>query len=160
MTAVDCTVAPLQPLYILYFIHEPVDALFNPQDIDFEVNYFLQNDLENAQVRVPLLCILFVVTVAVATTVSCNRSGAKGQAGSSDPKVFAGTGVVQNVDRRLGAIEIDHEEIKGYMPAMSMPYHIKDTSLLDKVAPGDKVNFKIEDSGFGPLLIEIDKQTS
>jgi Cu/Ag efflux protein CusF len=111
-------------------------------------------------VRLALLCVVVLVLASVSITASCKRSGAKGQAETTEPRVFAGTGVVQNVDRRLGAIEIDHEEIKGYMPAMSMPYHIKDKSLLDKVAPGDKVNFKIEDSGFGPLLIEIDRQPS
>jgi len=41
---------------------------------------------------------------------------------------------------------------------MSMPYKTRDKSLLEKVSVGDKVRFKIEDSGAGPLLIEIEKQ--
>jgi protein SCO1/2 len=35
---------------------------------------------------------------------------------------------------------IKHEEIKGLMPAMTMPYKVKNPDLLSGVAPGDLVN--------------------
>jgi protein SCO1 len=38
---------------------------------------------------------------------------------------------------------ITHEEIKGFMPAMTMPYKVRETKQLEGVAPGDLVNAKL-----------------
>ena len=38
---------------------------------------------------------------------------------------------------------ISHEEIKGFMPAMTMPYKVRETAQLDAVAPGDLINAKL-----------------
>ena len=35
---------------------------------------------------------------------------------------------------------IKHEEIKGFMPAMTMPYKVKDRSEFEALAPGDLIN--------------------
>jgi protein SCO1/2 len=35
---------------------------------------------------------------------------------------------------------INHEEIKGFMPAMTMPYKVRETKQLDAIAPGDLIN--------------------
>jgi Cu/Ag efflux protein CusF len=76
---------------------------------------------------------------------------------ASPGKVFSGEGVVEGVDRSIDTIQINHGDIKGYMPAMSMPYGVKDKSMLDLVKPGDKVTFTLEDTSKGPVLIEIKK---
>ena len=36
-------------------------------------------------------------------------------------------------------VEIDHEAIPGFMPAMTMPYEVADAGLLSGIAPGDRV---------------------
>ena len=38
---------------------------------------------------------------------------------------------------------IKHEEIKGFMPAMTMPYEVKDVRLLDGIAPGDLITAQL-----------------
>src|SRR5437870_4694050 len=38
---------------------------------------------------------------------------------------------------------VSHEEIKGFMPAMTMPYKVRETKQLDAVAPGDLINAKL-----------------
>jgi protein SCO1/2 len=48
-------------------------------------------------------------------------------------------GVVRSVDRAAGEVMIEHEEVPGYMPAMTMPFAVKDRALLDDVRPGDEV---------------------
>jgi len=65
--------------------------------------------------------------------------------------------VVEGVDKSVDQIQINHGEIKGYMPAMSMPYRVKDKAMLDMVKPGDKVSFTLEDTAKGAVLIEIKK---
>jgi len=78
---------------------------------------------------------------------------------SKDKNIFNGEGVVEGVDKSIDTIQINHGDIKGYMPAMSMPYHVKDKSMLDLVKPGDKISFTLEDTGRGAVLIEIKKAT-
>ena len=41
-------------------------------------------------------------------------------------------------------IVVDHEEIKGFMDAMTMGYKVHPSSLLKRVKPGDKVRFTID----------------
>ncbi len=72
-------------------------------------------------------------------------------------KPYPGTGVVVTINRAEGWIEINHEEIKDLMPAMQMEFWVKDKSLLDQAAPGDRVNFTIVETPKGEYLTELKK---
>jgi Cu/Ag efflux protein CusF len=48
-------------------------------------------------------------------------------------KPYPGTGVVADINRSEGWIEINHQEIKGLMPAMQMEFNVKDKSLLRRL---------------------------
>jgi Cu/Ag efflux protein CusF len=72
-------------------------------------------------------------------------------------KPYPGTGVVATINRDEGWIEIDHEEIKGLMPAMQMEFNVKDKSLLDKAKVGDRVDFTIVETEKGEYLTELKK---
>ena len=48
-------------------------------------------------------------------------------------------GRVVSVDRSQGQVTLDHEEIKGYMGAMVMPYAVKDAWAWGVLAPGQTV---------------------
>lgn len=63
----------------------------------------------------------------------------------ADVKTFNGVGVVRLINFEEGWIEIDHEEIKGFMPAMHMEWAVRDRTLLKSVQVGDKVNFTVLD---------------
>jgi protein SCO1/2 len=39
---------------------------------------------------------------------------------------------------------VEHERIPGYMPPMTMPVPVKDPSLLDGLAPGDAIQFRLQ----------------
>jgi protein SCO1/2 len=54
------------------------------------------------------------------------------------------TGVVEAVDAELKQIVIDHEDIPGVMPAMSMSFDVGDPRLLETLAPGQKIEFTLE----------------
>jgi protein SCO1 len=53
-------------------------------------------------------------------------------------------GVVEAVDVELKQVVIDHEEIPGVMPAMSMSFDVGDPRLLDGLAPGQEIEFTLE----------------
>ena len=52
---------------------------------------------------------------------------------------------------------VKHEEIKGFMPAMTMPYEVADAKALDGLAPGDLINAKLVVFSNGAHLVEIKK---
>jgi protein SCO1/2 len=56
---------------------------------------------------------------------------------------YPARGIVQAVhpDRRL--VVIKHEEVVGYMPAMTMPFEVRDTNELRGLAPGATVEFRL-----------------
>jgi protein SCO1/2 len=60
---------------------------------------------------------------------------------SSEPKAqtYSLTGQVLAVRPETSEILVKHEDIKGFMPAMTMPYKVKDAALLKDRAPGDLI---------------------
>jgi protein SCO1 len=52
-------------------------------------------------------------------------------------------GQVLSVETSRRQATIKHEEIKGFMTAMTMPYAVRDAKQLDGVAPGDLINARL-----------------
>jgi len=61
----------------------------------------------------------------------------------SDQREYTLQGQVLSVAENRRQATINHEEIKGFMAAMSMPYNVRDPKQLEGVAPGDLVNAKL-----------------
>ena len=57
-------------------------------------------------------------------------------------------GQILAVDASGGEITIKHDDIKGFMPGMTMPFKVRDGALLEGRAPGDLVRatLVVEDS--------------
>jgi len=60
---------------------------------------------------------------------------------------YEARGVVQEVSLDFGQVVIEHDEIEGLMPAMTMSFDVPDRALLARLAPGQVVAFEIERSG-------------
>jgi protein SCO1 len=73
-------------------------------------------------------------------------------------KIYHGAGVVESINEQRTSVQIDHEDIKDLMPAMNMPFEVKDKSLLDQIAPGDRVTFTLQDLPYGLVVVEIKKR--
>jgi len=58
-------------------------------------------------------------------------------------QIFQVKGIVESVVQSEKTVRIRHEEIPGYMGAMTMPFEVKDTKELDGVNPGDAVTFRM-----------------
>jgi protein SCO1/2 len=48
-------------------------------------------------------------------------------------------GKVVAVDRAKGEVTVEHEDVKGYMPAMTMPFPLRDAEALKIVEAGDAI---------------------
>ena len=84
------------------------------------------------------LCLL----AAMCVVVSCRRSG---QLAEPAPRqeVYEVKGVVREVNPAENSLTIEHENIPGFMPAMTMSFAVKDPTLLREVAVGDRVKFRL-----------------
>jgi len=81
-----------------------------------------------------------------------------GPAAAVQTTTYQGKGTVTAINPRLASIEIDHEEIKGLMPAMKMEFYVKDKSLLNGIAVGDQIDFTIENGVGGLKIVAIRKR--
>jgi protein SCO1/2 len=84
---------------------------------------------------------LKLVSIAIAlfclsALVGCSHSK---PATDSGLKHYQLTGNVVAIDKPNKSLTVDGDEIPGFMSAMQMPYDVKDASLLDKLAPGDRI---------------------
>jgi protein SCO1 len=66
--------------------------------------------------------------------------------GVKGDETYQVTGFVQSVDVPQKQVTISHEEIKGFMPAMTMNFDVAKRELLDGVAPGARVEFDLHRS--------------
>ncbi len=65
------------------------------------------------------------------------------QAPASQAQRYQLKGTVISIDRPEQRIVVDHEEIKGFMAAMAMPYPVSDPKLLDVAGPGDQITAEV-----------------
>lgn len=89
-------------------------------------------------------------------------SGPEGSAGSGPPaeaprtgqgpvppaiRTFEVTGEVKELQPGSRTLLVRHEEIPGYMSAMTMPLEVKDTNELAGLRAGDRISFRLVDTG-------------
>ncbi len=86
-----------------------------------------------------LSCILFL---ALGLVSGCKQSPAP-TAGTDEPRVFQVKGVIQNIERPQKRIVIRHEEIPGYMPAMAMPFEVRDAGELNGLSTNEPITFRL-----------------
>jgi protein SCO1/2 len=65
------------------------------------------------------------------------------------------TGRVASIDKSTRSINVDGNEIPGFMAAMTMPYQVKDAGVLEKLSPGDQIKAEIVMGNEGAYLENI-----
>ena len=83
-----------------------------------------------------------------------------GPAAAVATTTYEGEGKVVSLKPKGPSIEIDHQEIKGLMPAMTMEFYVKDKSLLDGLKSGDSIAFSISNGVGGLVITKITKKAS
>jgi protein SCO1/2 len=85
--------------------------------------------------------------LAVLAVVSCARMRSEASPQAAGPKnpvrVFQVRGEVKEIHPEAPGAVIRHEEIPGYMPAMTMWFDVKDPAELTGLQPGDQVTFRL-----------------
>ncbi len=94
------------------------------------------------------LAIVYLVIGAAA----CGRA--------DDAHTYQLTGQVLAINQETKQILVKHEDIPGFMPAMTMPYSVSDPALLKDRAVGDLVTATLKVERDGALLTAITKTGS
>ena len=58
---------------------------------------------------------------------------------SNPVKRYPLTGTVVSIDKQSQSVVVNGNEVPGFMPAMAMPYKVKNAGDLDRLAPGDSI---------------------
>jgi protein SCO1 len=92
-----------------------------------------------------------------AALVILSACGGSPQSKSAEAKIYTLQGQVVSLDAANKSATIKGEDIKGFMPAMTMPYAVKEAKVLDGLAPGDLINARLSVESNGAFLTEIKK---
>lgn len=96
--------------------------------------------------------------LAIVVLAGChNGSKSANQASSSaNVKVYKLRGKVVSTDAAKGEVTLNHEAIPGFMEAMTMPYKLKDASILSELHPGDVLtaDVLVSDDPNGDVLLD------
>ena len=92
---------------------------------------------------------IVIICVALIFVASCNKhnqtNAPAGPAAAVATEHYKGVGVVKSINLKPpAAIEIDHGDIEGLMPAMQMEFPVTDPTLLNGIAVNDHIDFTIE----------------
>jgi len=104
--------------------------------------------------------LLMILSLGLLNACSTQREKTEpeGPAAAVQTRAYQAVGIVKGVDTKTPVIEIDHEDIPGLMPAMQMQFHVKDRSLIDGLAIGDRISFTVENGVGGMKITAIQKK--
>ena len=79
---------------------------------------------------------LFLLLLLGLSTLTCQTALSKG---SPDIRQFDLQGRVEFVDQKNSGVTVAHEDIPGFMPAMTMLFKVKDNAGLSHLKVGDQI---------------------
>src|SRR5215469_14675142 len=84
-----------------------------------------------------LTCLLFLIGASAAEPARSTASSV------TNLQFFDVKGVVLSLDFTNSTVTVRHEPVSNYMPAMTMPFHVKAAKELDGIKPQDVVTFRL-----------------
>lgn len=98
--------------------------------------------------RVSISCGALIVLAACSAPPTNKQStpAPTGPAAAVQTNSYPAVGVVKKLypNPKAPAIEIDHGDVEGLMPAMQMEFPVTDANLLNGIAVNDQIDFTIE----------------
>jgi Cu/Ag efflux protein CusF len=88
------------------------------------------------------------------------RELGEARAAVSGPREYRSEGVVRAVLSDINVVVITHEEIAGYMPAMTMGFRAPSPKIYETLDVGDAVRFTLRGTPPNLALVAVEKVTS
>jgi len=117
------------------------------------VNYSFESRYRASATILIAIILVLGILAACGPNHSAHQTGAKGDNGNA--KRYQLTGRVVSIDKPARSINVDGDEIPGFMAAMTMPYQVKDAAVLEKLSPGDQIKAEIVVGNEGAYLENI-----
>ena len=108
--------------------------------------------------RAIIASLIFVIFGACSNQPSNKPPAPQGPAAAVQANTYQGAGVVKSINPKGPAIEIDHGDIEGLMPAMQMEFPVSDAALLNGIAVNDQVDFTIQNNAGEMKVTAIKKK--
>jgi len=99
---------------------------------------------ESTKTKKALLC--FLCLFVACLSASCRRS---------NERRFELTGKIVAVEPDKHQVTVSHEDIKGYMPGMTMPFTVRDQINLKELSPNDKLTATLVVNGSHTWLEDL-----
>ena len=97
--------------------------------------------------RFPWLTTVFLAAALALGCIGCKPAAPATATGASSaeetPREYSVRGVVRRVEPERRSVVVKHEEIPGFMPAMTMPFDVKEPKELNGLKPGDQIAFRM-----------------
>ena len=88
------------------------------------------------------------------------RELTEARAAAAGPREYHGEGVVRAVLPDINVVVITHDEIAGYMPAMTMGFRVTSPKIYETVAIGDAVRFTLRGTPPNLAIVAVEKVTT
>lgn len=92
------------------------------------------------------VAVFFVLALALSPLVGCNARRTSPESGASAASAGEGydlRGRVVATDTASGRVTVAHQEIPGFMPAMTMPYRLAQPEVISELHPGDVITARV-----------------
>jgi len=89
------------------------------------------------------------IALAVITLAGCRKA--------PPVREYALVGQITSVDTSTAYITVRHEDIKGFMPGMTMPFAVRDRTLLEGRKPGDLIEATLNVQNTDAWIVRITK---
>ena len=113
------------------------------------------------KIRLSIACAAFTLMTACgghAGPTPASSPAPSGPAAAVQTISYPGVGTVKSLNLKQPAIEIDHEDIVGLMPAMQMEFPVTDAALLNGISVNDRIDFTIENAAGEMRVTSIKKK--
>ncbi len=89
----------------------------------------------------PLLAVFLLSILPLIAAIGCHQAGTSSASATPQQfKTYPLHGKVVSTNPATGEVTIDHHAIPGFMEAMTMPYKLRDASVIGELHPGDIIN--------------------
>ena len=78
---------------------------------------------------------------ALLVVGGCNR--ATTEAPNSNARHYDARGIIRGLAPSARSIDVEHEDIRGFMPSMTMPFSVRDSKQIAGMRIGDAISFRL-----------------
>jgi protein SCO1/2 len=95
------------------------------------------------RIAMPRLALALILSAFVFTGCSKKETVSASDSASASETVHPMRGIVREIRLAEDTVVIEHEDVPGYMPAMTMPFNIRDAGEFGKIHPGSAIAFEL-----------------